>query len=181
MSVDFPGEERKGRGKSLDAPGLRLIVGYKVAKAILELFLGVVLLSFTTAGLTDHLRQLSLHIRHHAVEAWSIAFAERLVRASTERDLLVVGVATLLDGALSAAEGWALYYRYRWSRWFVVGATSILVPFEGLALAHHFSVPRLVLLVGNVSIVIYLVWRGAATTRHSSLEGLAVATTSKSR
>ena len=160
----------KGRGKSFDAVGLRLIVRYKLAKAILELLLGILLLSFTCAGLTDHLREVAWHIRHHAVEAWSIAFAERLIRASTERNLLVVGVATLLDGALSVVEGWALYHRYRWSRWFVVGATSILVPFEGLALVDHFSVPRLVLLVGNVSIVVYLIWRGAAIARHSSRE-----------
>ena len=156
------------------------MVGYKQAKAIFEVLVGVLLLSLTAVGLADHLREVAVHIRHHAVEAWSIALAERLVRASTKRNLLVIGVASLLDGALSASEGWALCYRYRWSRWFVVGTSSILVPFEVLALAHRFSVPRLGLLGANVSIVIYLVWRGVATASPSSLEGISVAPPSKS-
>jgi len=87
------------------------VVGYKQAKAIFEVLVGVLLLSLTAVGLADHLREVAVHIRHHAVEAWSIAFAERLVRASTKRNLLVIGVASLLDGALSASEGWALCYR----------------------------------------------------------------------
>jgi uncharacterized membrane protein (DUF2068 family) len=162
-----------------NALGLRFIVGYKLVKAIAELLLGAVLLSLASAGSAGHLREVALNVRNHAAEAWSVALAERLVRASTERNLLVVGLAILLDGALSGIEGWALYHRYRWSRWFVVGATFALVPFEGLALASHFSVGRIALLIGNVSIVIYLVWRGVMTERQTSFKGVPATSTSK--
>jgi uncharacterized membrane protein (DUF2068 family) len=179
MTADSEGEVSIRRRKLSGAIGLRLIVGYKLVKAVVEPILGVVLLSFASAGLAGHLRAVALNIRHHAAEAWSVALAERLVRASTERNLLVVGLATLLDGALSFVEGWALHHRYRWSHWLVVGTTSSFLPFEGLALAHHFSAGRIALLIGNALIVIYLVRHGIAVARHSSRDETAASMASK--
>jgi uncharacterized membrane protein (DUF2068 family) len=138
------------------ATGLRLIVGYKIVKAALELSFGVLLLIVGPAGLVQDVRGVALHFQHHATAAWSTALAERLVHATTEQHVLVVAVASLVDGVWSALEGWALHRRYPWARWLVVAATSSALPFEVVALVRHLSELRSALLLVNAGIVLYL-------------------------
>ena len=137
--------------------GLKLIVAYKFAKALLEMFLGVLMLS----GLAHKLIAVTgaANIRHHATEAWSITFAERLLHSPTAHSLHVIALAALLDGAVSLVEGWALHRRYGWSGWLVVGATFCLIPFECIALVRHPTSGHLALLLMNALIVIYLIRR----------------------
>jgi uncharacterized membrane protein (DUF2068 family) len=135
-----------------DAIGLALIVGYKIVKGILELLGGVMLLLWGSAGFAEE-------IRRHLTEAWSVALAERLVQASTAQNLFVVVAAVTIDGALALIEGWALHRRYPWSRWLVVGATSIFLPFEVVMLTHHPSAGRALLLLLNLLVVVYLLLR----------------------
>jgi uncharacterized membrane protein (DUF2068 family) len=144
--------------------GLRLIIGYKFVKAAVELLPGALLLSLGAAGLTGDLKALALFLRHHATEAWSIALAERLVHVTTQRHVIVVAVAALLDGALTFIEGYALHRRYRWSRWLVIGATSCSLPVEVVALVLRPTGGRMLLLFVNVSIVLYLLKRRVAVT-----------------
>ena len=132
-----------------------------------ELILGVSLLFLGSAALTEELKAVAVVVRHHVAEAWSIELANRLVYAATERNLLVTVLALSCDGALSFVEGWALYRRYRWARWLVVGATACLLPVEGVALARHFSATRISLLCVNALIVIYLVQGRVAIARES--------------
>jgi uncharacterized membrane protein (DUF2068 family) len=156
------GETARGARERSDAVGLRLLVGYKLVKALTELLFAALVPFLGSAGLAEELHAIALTIRHHAAEAWSIALAERLVHAATERNLRVVALASLFDGVLSSVEGWALHRRYWWSRWLVVVTTSCLLPFEGVELLRHPSAGRVALLLVNALIVIYLVRRGVA-------------------
>jgi uncharacterized membrane protein (DUF2068 family) len=141
--------------------GLRLIVAYKLAKSMLGVLFGSLVLA-APATLTYEVQKLVWSFRAHAVAAWSVHLAERLMRATTERNLAVLGVALLLDGALSLFEAWALHRRRPWGRWVVVGATCSLLPFEIVALVRHATSGRLSILFVNLAIVLYLV-------RHRSL------------
>ena len=152
-----------------DATGLRLIVGYKMVKAVAEIALAVVLVSVALAGGAHVLREFAMRVREHATAAWSVALAQRLVRAATGRHLQVAALASLLDGVFSGIEGWALHRRFAWSRWLIVGATSALVPFEIVSLVHRHSAGRLALLCLNVVIVVYLVLEAR---RHASSSAL---------
>jgi uncharacterized membrane protein (DUF2068 family) len=147
--------------------GLQLIVGYKLAKAVVELGFVVFFVVIGPEHLTEQARAAAVYFRHHAAAAWSSALAEWLIGAATERHVFVVALALLLDGVSSCVEGWALHRRYRWSRWLIVGATSCLLPFEGVALARHPSASRTALLLVNALIVIYLVRRGDAFARRA--------------
>ena len=137
--------------------GLSFIVGYKLVKAVAEIVLAIVLVTVAFAGGAHALREFATRIREHATAAWSIALAERLVRAATGRHLQVAALASFLDGVFSFIEGWALHRRFAWSRWLIVGATSALVPFEIVSLVHRHSAGRFVLLCLNAAIVVYLV------------------------
>ncbi len=145
--------------------GLRLIVAYKAIKAASEALLGAWLLGFGSAS-TQTLHSIAVKLSHHATAAWSIELAHELVHAATARHLVVVGLASVLDGAFSAVEGWALYRRYRWSIWLVIGATASLLPFETAALVHHFSAGRSALLLVNAVIVAYLLLHAGSVTEH---------------
>lgn len=144
--------------------GLRLIVLYKLTKAVLEVAFGATVAIFAD-GVSAELQRLAVAVRDHATAAWSIALAERLVRAATARHLEIVALASLFDGVFSAVEGWALHKRYRWSGWLVIGATSCLLPFEAIALVRRLTFGRVTLLFVNALIVVYLVRHQGSMSR----------------
>jgi uncharacterized membrane protein (DUF2068 family) len=138
--------------------GLRLIVGYKVVKAAIEVACGMALVLFSTRA-TDELRSIAIHFREHATAAWSILLAEKVIQVATPRHLFVAAVASLLDGVLTSIEGWALHTRRRWGAWLVVVTTSGFLPFEVVSLAHRVTAGRVALLVVNAGILAYLIRR----------------------
>jgi uncharacterized membrane protein (DUF2068 family) len=148
--------------------GIGLIIAYKLMTALAEFIVGASLWIIGSTALTEELNAAATIIRRHVAEAWSIALAERVIHAATARNLLVVVCALFLDGTLSFVESWALYRRYRWGRWLVVCATSILLPAEFVALIRHLSAVRLAVLLVNSLIVIYLVPRRAAVERRTA-------------
>lgn len=142
-----------------DAIGLRLIVAYKIVKAIIELLVGAALLLVGSAGLAEGLGTLAGVMRRHVTEAWSIALAERLMHASAGHPVFVVVTALTTDGTVTLIEGWALHRRYRWSGWLVVAATALFLPFEVVMIIRHPSAGHVVLLLVNALIVLYLLER----------------------
>ena len=137
--------------------GIGLIIAYKLMTALAEFIVGASLWIIGSTALTEELNAAATIIRRHVAEAWSISLAERVIHVATARNLLVVVCALFLDGTLSFVESWALYHRYRWGRWLVVCATSILLPVELIALFRRLSAIRLALLLVNLSIVLYLI------------------------
>jgi len=133
---------------------VRVIVAYKAAKGIAQVAFGLYALVRAPA-LGDELRWWALALRAHAIEAWSLWLARHLAQLANARKLEVIALAAFLDGVLSFVEGFALYRRYAWSRWLVVGATAALLPFEVVALARHRTVGRGVVLLINVLVVAY--------------------------
>jgi uncharacterized membrane protein (DUF2068 family) len=147
-----------------DAIGLRLIVAFKLLKAGLGLAFGTLLLWLVAAGFAGKFMTAAVQFRHHVAEAWSVELAQLLIHTATARHLRVIGLAALIDGASSLVEGWALYQRFWWSAWLIVGTTSAVIPLEVIAVIRHPSAVRITLLVANVLIVVYLIHRRAAVT-----------------
>jgi uncharacterized membrane protein (DUF2068 family) len=148
--------------------GLQLIVGYKVVKSAAELLAGMSLLLLPAGDAQAALRDLLTEVGRHVTEAWSHALAELLARATTPSHLGLIATALVLDGLLSAAEGWTLHHRYRWGRWLVILATSALLPFELLALVRRLSPSRILILVVNAAVVVYLARRRTVGARRGS-------------
>jgi len=59
---------------------------------------------------------------------------------------------------LMGTEGFALYLRKPWARWFTVVASGSLVPVEVYEIVREVHPVRVLVLVINVAIVVYL-WR----------------------
>jgi uncharacterized membrane protein (DUF2068 family) len=146
----------------IEATGVKLIVGYKIGKAIAELLLAAVLGILVASGYVERAHDLALAIREHLVHRWSIRLAEAALRNLTVHRVYRVIAAVVADSFISGFEGWALRQGYLWAPWLVVAATSLLLPVELREIFHQVKFGRVMIFVVNLTIVIYLArnaWR----------------------
>ncbi len=148
--------------------GVRIIIGYKLGKAILQSSAAVVLLYGATHGLAAALTDFAEKLREHAVHAWSNVVAAALLRFTNQpHSLWLAAYALLGDALLSSVEAWALWRGYAWGSWLIVIASACLLPFEIHALARHIRVGRVILFLVNIAIVAYLLRRVESERLHA--------------
>jgi uncharacterized membrane protein (DUF2068 family) len=70
-----------------------------------------------------------------------------------------LGIGTFIYAALFLTEGIGLWLLKRWAEWFTVIATGSLIPIEGYEIYHHPSAIKVLVLLINIAIVVYLVYR----------------------
>jgi len=58
--------------------------------------------------------------------------------------------------ALMGTEGVALHLRKPWARWFTIVATSSLIPFEVYEIVREIHPVRVLVIIANIGIVVYL-------------------------
>ena len=133
---------------------LRVIILFKVVKAVVLIALGVCALVFT---------KNQIYVEAEKLVSWIGITAGRatirhLLRISDTR-VVLIGIGSLIYAGIFVFEAWFLHKRKAWAEWFTVGVTASLIPFEVYELVHHPTAGKIVTLVGNVLIVIYLVVR----------------------
>lgn len=141
------------------APGLALIVVYKMVKGGLSLLASVILLASLAFGYASHLHDVASRLKEHATHAWALQLADLLLSASEGSHLALVALALFFDGALTTAEGIGLRQGWWWAPWMVVVATGSLIPFEIAALFRAVHVGRVLIFAINAAIVVYLARR----------------------
>jgi uncharacterized membrane protein (DUF2068 family) len=102
--------------------------------------------------------------------------AERLdsVAGLQDETVRALMVAALLFAALEAVEAWSLWHERRWGEYLTVVATALFLPLEVHELLERVTVIRVLLLLVNLVVLVYLVWAkrlfglrgGMAATRH---------------
>ncbi|HUK65614.1 MAG TPA: DUF2127 domain-containing protein [Anaeromyxobacteraceae bacterium] len=139
--------------------GERLIVAYKVVKAVAEVLLAFGLVFLAGTGEIESLRTLGIELRRNLASRWSLELGRVISGLLSERGLHFVELGLLLDGAVSAFEGYSLWRGYRWGAWLVVVATALPLPLEVAAIVRHHRFGRVLLAVLNLAIVVYLAVR----------------------
>lgn len=139
--------------------GVRLIVGYKWVKAVLEVALAVTFVIFARRGGLAALQEAAAALEHHVTSRWSVLAGRAVARAISGRGLHVAEIGLALDGILSAVEGWSLWRGYRWGAWLVVVATATPLPLEVHHLVRTHGISRGALVLLNVAVVVYLARR----------------------
>jgi uncharacterized membrane protein (DUF2068 family) len=135
-----------------------LIGGFRLVKAILLVGLGLAgLLGVahqTIEGVERAVDWLGLFPGHAAVH-------RALVKLDSidDGEAAKFGVAALAYAAVFTVEGVGLLLRKRWAEWLTVIVTSSFIPVEVYEMVEHFSGGKVLALVLNVAIVIYLVAR----------------------
>ena len=77
----------------------------------------------------------------------------------------LLGLSAFAYAALFAVEGTGLWMQKRWAEYFSIVATSSLLPLEIYEVVKRVTMLRIVVLVSNVAIVAYLVWKVRASRR----------------
>jgi uncharacterized membrane protein (DUF2068 family) len=136
--------------------GLRMIIAYKFIKAPIMLILAL-WLTFAPGAAYRTLDRLA-HDLAEGGAAWSHAGAWMQAHLSSG----VVARGAMLawfDSVSTAIEGILLFTGSSWGEWIVAIGLACLIPIELLSLEHRPSAIKLIVLLANAAIVVYLVRR----------------------
>lgn len=132
--------------------------------AIFKFVKGAVLLALAFGALTFLHKDLASH-----VELWldqlridpdnqfigTLLTKLQLVHTKELKELSALGAGY---AALFLTEGTGLLFRKRWAEWLTIVATSSLMPIELYELIKQFTAVRLLALVVNAGVVLYLIY-----------------------
>jgi uncharacterized membrane protein (DUF2068 family) len=131
------------------------IIAFKAFKATTLTAVGITLLATRQSNPVDLLIRLALAVHlplSSELFGRALTFATRMtVGKQTALALTAFGYA-----ALMGTEGIGLYLRKPWARWFTIIATSSLIPVEVYEIVREVHLLRVVILVVNVAVVVYL-------------------------
>ena len=136
--------------------GMAAIAVFKLFKGILLLLVGFGLLELMHADLVT-LFSLLLESLHLNADTRLMHALMLKVEALQPHSILIAGAISLGYAALLLTEGIGLWLELWWAAYVTVVSTSALVPFEVYELIERVTLPRIILLVVNLVIVLYLV------------------------
>ncbi len=136
-----------------------------LAIAIFKLFKGVLLLVAGIGALRLLHRDVGEVVSHWA-DVLGVdpdnRFIHRLLSRAlsvSPKELKEASVGTFVYAGLLLTEGTGLLLRKRWAEYFTIITTAGLIPLEVYEISRHLTALKIVVLLVNVAIVIYLVAR----------------------
>jgi uncharacterized membrane protein (DUF2068 family) len=152
--------------KSSDTTVIRLIAIFKLLKAITLIAIGV--------GALKLLHRDVFSTLEHWVAVSGIDPGNRWVERGIEKasnlshaKVKGLGIVSFIYAGLFLTEGIGLWLMKRWAEWFTIIITSSLVPVEIYELYRHPSATKILVLIINIAVVIYLVYR-VRSDKHTS-------------
>ena len=136
--------------------GMAAIAVFKLFKGALLLLVGFGLLELMHADLAT-LFSLLLESLHLNADTRLMHALMLKVEALQPHSILIAGTISLGYAALLLTEGIGLWLELWWAAYVTVVSTSALVPFEVYELIERVTLTRIILLVVNLVIVLYLV------------------------
>jgi uncharacterized membrane protein (DUF2068 family) len=131
---------------------------YKLVKSAIALVAGFLALHLLHRDLTELVLQwihrLSLE-PDGRVSAWLLARALNL----DEKRLRLISIAFFVYATLYLVEGIGLYLQKLWAEWLTIIVTALLLPLEVYELYHRPSAMKVALILVNLAVIAYLVWR----------------------
>ena len=122
--------------------------------------------------LTDIQGSLGAPVRGHG-----LLYELRHVFTIQQGTLVKIAIVVALYAALEGAEAVGLWLQKRWAEYLTFIATTLLLPLEIYELSHKFSVLKIITLILNIAVVIYLLLakrlfglRGGARAEHEERE-----------
>jgi uncharacterized membrane protein (DUF2068 family) len=131
------------------------IVAFKAFKAVTLTALGVILLAARHTDAVHALTRVALAV-HLPLTSRVLERALRFAVNLTVRKKEALAITAFGYAALMGAEGVGLYLRKPWARWFTVIATGSLVPIEIYEILRELDPVRVLILIANIAIVVYL-------------------------
>ena len=141
--------------------GVRLIAFFKLFKGLVLFAVGVGAAKLLHKDMAFEVERWADIFRVDPHNYYVHRFLEKFLSLDA-RKLRELSVGTFFYAALLLTEGTGLLLGKRWAEYFTIFATSSFVPLEVYELVKRVSTPKLVVLLLNIIIVIYLVtelWR----------------------
>ncbi len=137
---------------------VRFIGAFRLLKAGLLLASGVAAQIFLPGEIAARLHNAVISVGVAPGHDWLSHLTGRLwsLDPSTARHL---GILAIFYAAVFSVEGVGLMLRQRWAEWLTVIVTASFIPIEIYELARHFGAAKVLTLILNVAIVVYLVAR----------------------
>lgn len=133
-----------------------LIAGFKLLKGLLLLSLGLGLLNLMHGDIATVFSKL-LEALHLNADSHTIHSLVLKVDALEPRSVLTVSVVRLAYAAVLLTEGLGLWFERAWAAYLTVIATSLFIPFEVYEIIKRLTVVRIVVLLLNLIVVLYLI------------------------
>jgi uncharacterized membrane protein (DUF2068 family) len=147
---------------------LSWIIAFKAFKATTLMALGIALLATRHDDPVDLLMRGALAI-HLPLTSTLFDRAFQFALNLSVGKQIALAITAFGYAVLMGSEGVALYLRKAWARWFTIGATSSLLPIELYEIVREVHPVRVIVLLANMAIVVYLFKRKelfeSATTR----------------
>ncbi len=136
--------------------GLVVIAVFKLLKGLLLLFLGFGLLELVHAEIAT-LFSFLIEALHLNADSRLIHALVLKVDALQPHSVLVAGFVSLGYAGMLLVEGVGLWLEFSWAAYLTVVSTSLLLPFELYEVIEQVSMLRVVVLLVNLAIVLYLI------------------------
>src|SRR5580698_11422755 len=136
--------------------GLMLIAAFKLLKGIALIAVGIGalhLLHKDVATVVDHWINAFRVDPHNRFIHWLLA----KVPLVDDKKLKELSVGTFIYAAVFLTEGVGLALHKRWAEYFTIITTASFLPPEVYEIIHHLTAAKIVALVINIAVVIYLV------------------------
>jgi uncharacterized membrane protein (DUF2068 family) len=138
---------------------LTAIIAYKFVRAAAAAIVAVLLVVLLLTGETSHFEDFVRGVHEHATSHVSLVLSHWLLEALGARNVHFAIGALVIDSSVVFLEGWSLLKNWWWGPWLVAVASGGPVPFEVAAIIRHPGPIRIGVLIVNVAIVVYLMWR----------------------
>ena len=132
--------------------GLRLIIIWKALKATLLVAIAVTAFVFRN----DDLHQMGVDLVEWLGIDPASPRVEHVLSRLTGVAPMRIGAGALVYGAVLYVEAWGLHRRRAWAEWLTVILTASLIPLEIYYIATQPSLGKVVALIVNIAVVIYL-------------------------
>ena len=137
--------------------GLLFIAAFKLSKAALLLAVAIGAMNLVHKDVAADLAHWADLVR---IDPGNVFIHHLFARVSVLDDthLKVLSISTFFYAGLTLTEGIGLALRRRWAEFFSIIMTTSFIPIELWEIHHHTTIPKLVLLILNVAVVVYLVF-----------------------
>jgi uncharacterized membrane protein (DUF2068 family) len=143
-------------GKIKGSRGLLLIAAFKLIKGLALLALAIGALKMlhkdVAAEIAQWIDALRVDPHNHFIQM----LLEKLGMVD-DRKLKALSIGTFFYSALFLTEGVGLALRKRWAEYLTIVSTASLLPLEVYEIVKHSSAAKIVVLLANIAIVVYLV------------------------
>ena len=146
--------------------GIVLIAGFKLLKGLLLLIVGLGLLKLVHAEVATLLSKLleELHLNTHSRVLHALVLKVDVLQPQT---ILVMSLVSMAYAVMLLVEGVGLWFERAWAGYLTVISTSLFLPFELYEVMKHVTALRVIVLLLNIAIVVYLIRQLRLHTLHT--------------